>query len=73
MSLARRDGSRHTDVYRQPDMQHGRPVYFVDDFHEISKTGVSGQPKLATAAKGKRFLDGIVTDVTAFVDAFADW
>jgi creatinine amidohydrolase len=73
MSLARRDGSRHMDVYRQPDMQHGRPVYFVDDFHEISKTGVSGQPKLATAAKGKRFLDGIVTDVTAFVDAFADW
>lgn len=73
MKLAKRDGPRHTDPYRKSDMQYGRPVYFVNEFNEISKTGVVGQPDLASAQKGKRFLDGIVTEVTAFVDEFAKW
>ena len=58
---------------RKADMQYGRPVYFVNEFHEISKTGVVGQPELASAEKGKRFLDGIVTEVGEFVDEFAKW
>ncbi|HZQ47445.1 MAG TPA: creatininase family protein [Verrucomicrobiae bacterium] len=73
MKLAKRDGPRHTDPYRKSDMQYGRPVYFVNEFHEISKSGVVGQPELASAQKGKRFLDGIVSEVTAFVDEFAHW
>jgi creatinine amidohydrolase len=73
MKLARRDGPRHTDPYRKADMQHGRPIYFVNEFNEMSKTGVVGQPELASAEKGRRFLDGIVTEVGAFVDEFAKW
>jgi creatinine amidohydrolase len=73
LRLARRDGPRHTDPYRKSDMLHGRPVYFVNEFHEVTKTGTIGRPDLATAAKGKRFLDGIVNEVTAFVDDFAKW
>jgi creatinine amidohydrolase/Fe(II)-dependent formamide hydrolase-like protein len=54
-------------------MQYGRPVYFVNEFHEITKTGTVGHPDLASAEKGKRFLDGIVQDVIAFMDDFAKW
>jgi creatinine amidohydrolase/Fe(II)-dependent formamide hydrolase-like protein len=73
MRLARRDGPRHTDPYRKADMQYGRPVYFVNEFHEVTKNGTVGHPELATAAKGKRFLAGIVKDVTTFVDEFEKW
>lgn len=73
MRLAKRDGPRHTDPYRKADMQYGRPVYFVNEFHEVSKTGTIGQPELASAKKGKKFLDGIVTEVDAFVGEFLKW
>ena len=59
--------------HRKTDMQYGRPVYFVSEFHEVSKTGTIGHPDLASAAKGEQFLAGIVAEVTAFVDAFAKW
>jgi creatinine amidohydrolase len=71
--LARRDGPKHTDPYRKSDMQYGRPVYFVNEFHEVTNTGTIGHPELATAEKGKRFLDAIVKDVAAFADEFAKW
>jgi len=73
MKLARRDGPKHTDPYRKADMQYGRPVYFVNEFHEVSKSGTIGQPELATAAKGEKFLKGIINEVTTFVDEFAKW
>ena len=71
--LAKRDGQKYKDVYRKADMQYARPIYFVNEFHEVSETGTIGHPELATAEKGKAFLDGIVKDVLAFVDAFAQW
>ena len=73
LQLAKRDGPKHKDVYRKSDMLHSRPVYFVNEFHEVTKTGTIGHPDLATAQKGKQFLAGIVKDVTAFVDEFAKW
>ncbi|HPA16296.1 MAG TPA: creatininase family protein [Verrucomicrobiae bacterium] len=73
MARARRDGPRHADRYRRVDMQHARPAYFVDEFHEMSKSGTIGDPRLATAEKGKRFFDGIVAEVAAFLDAFSKW
>jgi creatinine amidohydrolase len=69
----RRDGPRHADSYRKADMQYGRPIYFVNEFHEISKTGTVGDPELASAAKGKQFLNGIIREVGAFVDEFMKW
>ena len=73
LQLARRDGPKYTDAYRKSDMQYTRPIYFVNEFDEVSKTGAIGHPDLATAEKGKRFLDGIVGDVTTFIDEFATW
>jgi creatinine amidohydrolase len=72
-ALARRDGPKHKDPYRRADMQYARPVYFVNEFDEVTKTGTIGHPELATAEKGKRFLDGIVKDVLVFIDEFAKW
>ena len=73
MALARRDGPKHNDPCRKNDMQYGRPVYFVSEFHEVSKTGIIGHPDLATAAKGRKFFDGIVREVLAFVNEFGKW
>lgn len=73
LDRAVRDGPPHTDVYRKADMQHARPVFFVNEFHEVTKSGVMGHPDLASAEKGKRFLDGIVAEVSAFVEQFATW
>jgi creatinine amidohydrolase len=73
MDRARRDGPKHKDIYRKSDMQYGRPVFFVNEFDEVTKTGVIGHPKLATAKKGEAFLKGIVSEVTDFVDHFEKW
>jgi creatinine amidohydrolase/Fe(II)-dependent formamide hydrolase-like protein len=54
-------------------MQYGRPVYFVDEFHEVTASGVMGQPELASPEKGKRFLEGIVGEVAAFVEHYLGW
>ncbi len=68
-----RDGPPHTDSYRKADMQYARPVFFVNEFQEVTQSGVMGHPDLASAEKGKRFLDGIVAEVSAFVEHFLTW
>lgn len=73
MERARRDGPQHASPYRRADMQAVKPVYCVNEFHELSASGTIGRPDLATAEKGKRFFDGIVRDVTAFIDDFLTW
>jgi creatinine amidohydrolase len=73
MDRARRDGPRHPSPYRKADMQLAKPVYYVSEFDELSTTGTIGHPDLASADKGKRFLDGIVGEVTTFVDDFVTW
>jgi creatinine amidohydrolase len=73
MERAKADGPAFTDEYRKADMQYGRPVYFVNEFHEVTASGVMGQPELASAEKGKRFLEGIVGEVAAFVEHYLGW
>src|SRR5439155_16833255 len=46
MDRAVRDGPKFTDPYREADMQLARPVFFVNEFHEISPSGVVGHPDL---------------------------
>jgi len=73
MENAKRDGPTHPSPYRKADMQHVKPVYFVNEFNEISTTGVVGHPELASAEKGRQFVEGIVREVTTFVDDFITW
>lgn len=73
MDLARRDGPHDSSRYRKADMQLPKPVYYVAEFHELSASGVIGHPDLASAEKGKLFLDGIAQEVGEFVDDFLAW
>jgi creatinine amidohydrolase len=73
MERAARDGPRHPSPYRKADMQLAKPVYYVTEFDELSTSGAIGHPDLASAEKGKRFLDGIVREVITFVDDFITW
>ncbi len=73
MELARADGPSYSSPYRKADMQYSKPVYSVNEFHEISESGVVGRPELATAEKGARFFDAIVEDVLAFIADFTTW
>ncbi|MDR1284539.1 MAG: creatininase family protein [Opitutaceae bacterium] len=74
MDRARNDGCRRTgDPYRQNDMQYARPACFVSEFHEVTGNGTVGQPELATAEKGRRFFEGIIPAIAAFVEDFAKW
>jgi creatinine amidohydrolase len=68
-----RDGPQYSDPYRKADMQHARPIFFVNEFREVTQSGVVGYPDLATAEKGKRFFDGIVAEISAFVAHFLTW
>jgi creatinine amidohydrolase len=67
------DGPTCADPYRKADMQYARPVFFVNEFHEVTPSGVMGRPDTASAEKGKRFLDGIVTEVTEFIEHYLTW
>ena len=73
MELARRDGPQHASPYRKADMQFAKPAYSVNEFHEISESGVVGHPDLATAEKGALFFDAIVRDTAAFVEDLLTW
>jgi creatinine amidohydrolase len=73
LERAVRDGPPYTDPYRKSDMQYARPAFFVNEFHEVTPSGVMGHPDLASAEKGRRFLDGIVAEVSAFVEHYLTW
>ena len=73
MDLARNDGPKFESSYRRSDMLQAKPVYGVNEFHEISASGVVGSPELADKEKGQRFFEAITADIVAFVRDFATW
>lgn len=73
MEKALRDGPQQKPPYRVVDMQQGTPFYMVEEFDEISNTGTVGHADLATAEKGRRFYEGIVSEVAAFVADLKTW
>lgn len=73
MDKARPDGPVHPSPFRKADMQHPQPIYMVEEFHEISETGTVGHPQLASAEKGQRFMDGIIDELSVFVQDFKSW
>ncbi len=56
------------DAY-QGYMFKGTPLGWVDNFSEITDTGVFGKPTHATAEKGERFFDAIVQGVEHLIAA----
>lgn len=73
MSRAARGGPDASMGYRTIDMLKQPPFSLINEFDEISNNGVIGMPELATAEKGKRFLDAAVQSVVTLLDEMATW
>jgi creatinine amidohydrolase len=67
------DGLKAESKWLQHDMLAGQPYFLVNDFREITASGVFGMPQYASAEKGERFLHAIVDSVLEFVRDFATW
>jgi creatinine amidohydrolase len=74
MSKASAGGPLQTaNKYKLLDAQYAPPVYFVQEFSDLSEHGGIGQPELATAGKGERFLNGFTQEIIEFIDEFVQW
>jgi creatinine amidohydrolase len=64
-------------VRQMPDdvLQHGKNVQLIFDISELSTTGATGDPTLASAEKGRRMLDAVVDAVVESIEALekTDW
>jgi creatinine amidohydrolase len=54
------------------DLQSSSPVFFQEWFSRYSRTGTVGDPTVASAAKGKRFVDAVVERLIALIREFRE-
>lgn len=73
MKAARKAGPGAALKYRVIDMQASNPISLVSEFDELSDSGVLGEPELASAEKGQRFLQAFVPPIVAFLEDFETW
>lgn len=52
------------------DLLKPSPVYLGENFSTFSRTGIIGDPTLATAEKGEKIVDAVVRNLVKFVDEF---
>lgn len=73
MEKAHTDGPGPQMGYLSNDMLHPLPFSLINEFNEISKTGVIGMPEFASSEKGKQFLDAAKTSVIALIEDMQGW
>lgn len=73
MSKAARGGPSRAMGYRTIDMLKPPPFSLINEFDELSPTGVLGMPDLATAQKGSQFLESAAQAVIRLLDEMAAW
>lgn len=73
MSRAAQGGPSPQMGYRYMDMLSPLPFSLICEFDEISENGVIGTPELATAEKGKQFLEAAAEGVLHLLDEMASW
>jgi creatinine amidohydrolase len=73
MQKAAANGLASDSPWLQHDMLSGQPYYLVNDFDEITRTGVFGMPQFASAEKGERFLMAAVDSALTFIREFRSW
>jgi creatinine amidohydrolase len=73
MSKAARGGPGPEMGYRTLDMLKSPPFSLINEFDELSPTGVLGMPELATPEKGARFLEAAAHAVVRLIDEMATW
>ena len=73
MSKAKSGGPGPHIGYRTADMLKPLPFSLMNEFDELSPTGVMGTPELATAEKGEAFLKAAADAVAALIDEIETW
>jgi creatinine amidohydrolase len=73
MALAAGGGPSPQMGYRTIDMLNPPPYSLVNEFDEVSRNGVMGSPELATADKGRQFLDAATESVVGLLDEIKKW
>lgn len=73
MSKATAAGPGPEMGYRRIDMLKQPPFSLVNEFDELSSTGVLGMPELATAPKGVAFLESASQAVLQLIDEMGGW
>jgi creatinine amidohydrolase len=67
------DGMTSETKWLQHDMLAGQPYFLVNDFREVTSSGVFGMPQYASAEKGLAFMGAAVEAVLEFIDDFQHW
>ena len=73
MSRAAAGGPGSQTGYRTIDMLQQPPFTLINEFDELSPTGVLGMPELATADKGAAFLASAAEAVVRLIDEMNGW
>ncbi len=73
MSKAKSGGPSAAMGFRTIDMLKQPPFTLINEFDELSATGVLGTPELASAEKGVRFLESAAQAVVSLLDEMAGW
>ena len=73
MSKAKQGGPGPEMGYRTVDMLKSLPFNLINEFDELSPSGVLGMPELATPDKGGQFLDAAVKAVVGLLDEMQTW
>ena len=73
IARARRDGPGPHMGYRVNDMLKPLPFTLMNEFDELSPSGVIGMPEFATAEKGEQFLEAATQSVCALIDEMTKW
>jgi creatinine amidohydrolase len=73
MSKAAPGGPSQEMGYRTIDMLKQPPFSLINEFDELSATGVLGMPQLATPEKGNAFLESAAKAVVRLIDEMSAW
>lgn len=73
LSKATRGGPGPEMGYRTIDMLNHPPFTLINEFDELSPTGVLGMPELATAEKGSQFLESAAQASLQLIDEMGSW
>lgn len=73
MSLARDERAIEYSPYRRQDLLSAGPVMAPDRFRDLSRSGVVGDPTMATADKGARWADALASRTADLLGSIAQW
>jgi creatinine amidohydrolase len=73
MTKAKTDGPGPHMGYRLNDMLYPMPFSLINEFNEMSSSGVIGMPEQATSEKGELFLDAAKTAVIQMIEEMQGW